>query len=102
MVKGKKQVLNDIVGGFNYPEIDWANGTSPLDSTHKATLFLEIVRDSFVLQHLSKPTHFRSDQQPNVLDLIFTLEENMISNLAHLAPLGKSHHQVLNVTISAK
>jgi hypothetical protein len=84
-----------IVGDFNHPEIDWADGSSPGDGNHPASLFLESVRDSFVIQNISKPTHFRGKQTPNILDLVFTSEESMIDELRHEAPFGKSHHKSL-------
>lgn len=56
---------------------------------------MEAVRDSFLIQHVNKPTHFRANQTPNVLDLVFTNEQAMIDTVRHEAPLGKSHHQTL-------
>jgi hypothetical protein len=64
-----------IVGDFNHPEIDWAHESSPRDENHPSSLFMESVRDSFLYQHITKPTHFRSNQTPNNLDLVFTSEE---------------------------
>ena len=40
-------------------------------------------------------THARADQRPTTIDLIITNEENMLDNLNHNAPLGKSHHDCL-------
>ena len=40
-------------------------------------------------------THARADQRPTTIDLIITNEENMLDNLYHKAPLGKSHHDCL-------
>ncbi|KAK6171923.1 hypothetical protein SNE40_018343 [Patella caerulea] len=84
------------MGDFNYPEIDWIEESTPPDVRHKATQFMEAVRDSFLVQHVKEPTHYRSNQTPNLLDLVFTNEEGMISKITHSAPLGKSHHQILN------
>jgi hypothetical protein len=84
-----------IMGDFNYPEINWIDTTSPPDPNHKATQFVEAVRDAFLFQHVKNPTHYRSDQTPNTLDLVFTNEEGMIEKIQHSAPLGKSHHQIL-------
>jgi hypothetical protein len=42
-----------------------------------------------------EPTHFRAEQTPTLIDLVFTNEEAMIKNLSHNPPLGKSHHHVL-------
>jgi hypothetical protein len=64
-----------IVGDFNHPEIDWADEYSPRDGNHPASLFLESVRDSCLIQNITKPNHFRGKQTPNILDLVFTSEE---------------------------
>lgn len=86
-----------VTGDFNHPEIDWQTMTTPssMDQKHVAAVFLETVRDTFLFQHVTEPTHYRGDNTPNVLDLVFSNEEAMIRNLSHCAPLGKSHHQVL-------
>ena len=75
--------------------VNWLDGLSPRDVSHPASLFMEAFRDSFLVQHVKDPTHYRAEQTPNVLDLIFTSEEDMVGDVRHLAPLGKSHHQSL-------
>ena len=55
--------------------------------------------DSFLVQHVTKPTHYRSKQTPNILDLVFTSYESMLDELRHEAPLVKSHHQSLFFSI---
>jgi hypothetical protein len=84
-----------IVGDFNHPELEWIDGSSPRDENHPAYLFMESVRDSFLVQHVTKPTHYRSKQIPNILDLVFTSDESMLGELRHEAPLGKSNHKSL-------
>ena len=93
ITKDRSHVL--ITGDFNYPEIDWEDGTSPQETENKATIFMEAVRDAFLIQHVSEPTHCRGDQTAIILDLVFTNEDNMITSIDHKAPLGKSHHQIL-------
>ena len=56
---------------------------------------MEAIRDSFFVQHVVKSTHYRGDQTANVLDLVFTNEQEMIDNIRHEATVGKSHHQTL-------
>ncbi len=92
-ISNKSHVL--IMGDFNHPEIDWTDETSPIDPDHRASRFMEAVRDSYLIQHVKAPTHFRGEQKPNTLDLIFTNEDGMVKTVNHLAPLGKSHHQIL-------
>jgi hypothetical protein len=84
-----------IVGNFNHPELDRTDGSSPRDENHLASLFMESVRDSFLVQHVTKPTHYRSEQTPNILALVLTSDESMLGELRQEAPLGKSHHQSL-------
>lgn len=93
MSKDRSHVL--ITGDFNHPEIDWISETTSVNAEHKAAEFLDTVHDTFLHQHVCKPTHYRGEQTPNVLDLIFSSEEGMVKNLRHMAPLGKSHHHVL-------
>ena len=93
VVVGRSHVV--VCGDFNYPDIDWHEGLSPRDDSHPASKFMDAVRDSFLVQHVRKPTHFRAEQTPNVLDLIFTSEKAMVGDVRHQAPLGKSHHQSL-------
>ena len=91
MTRDRSHVL--ITGDFNFPDIDWVNELSPPEV--QASNFMEAIRESFLSQHVKVPTHYRSDQNPNILDLIFTSEESMIDSIRHEAPLGKSHHQTL-------
>jgi endonuclease/exonuclease/phosphatase family metal-dependent hydrolase len=85
-----------IMGDFNWPNIDWetwrSNSESPDDPNN---LFIETVRDSYLYQHINKPTRGRNSQQPHVLDLLFTNEEGMVSDIEYLSPLGKSDHCII-------
>ena len=81
-----------INGDFNHPEINWEHMLSTKNEDHKSSKFIEAVMDSFLFQHVDQPTHYRSDQQPTLIDLILTADEAMISNVQYLHPLGMSHH----------
>ena len=85
-----------ICGDFNYPGINWEDEQC---SGQEAKLFLEGIRDCYLHQHVAEPTHHRPNQQANILDLILTNEEGMVSHMVHSAPLGKSHHSVLLFTL---
>ena len=90
-----------VCGDFNYPDIDWREGLSPRDDSHPASHFMDAVRDSFLVQNVRKPTHFRAEQTPNVLDLIFTSEEAMVGDVRHQTPLGKDTISLYCLTLSA-
>ena len=87
VTKDKSLIL--IAGKFNYPELQWDVGTSSPDSNNEATKFMEATRGSFLTQHITEPTHFRGNQVPSTLDLMFINEDNMIAKVFHLAPIAK-------------
>lgn len=80
-----------IMGDFNFKNIDWnANATDYKNKNEYK--FVETVRDNYLFQHVKEPTRIRVNQEPSVLDLIFTNEENMVENLTVTSALGKSDH----------
>ena len=68
--------------------------------THPSHAFLEAILDSYLVQHVRQPTRFRHGDAPHTLDLIFSNEEGMVSNLIHLPALGSSDHEVLRFQLS--
>ena len=84
------------MGDFNFPEIDWESITTSVGEEHKATKFVECIRDTYWFQHVKQPTRVREGYEPSLLDLIFTNEENMIENLTTHPSLGKSDHLILS------
>ena len=74
--------------------INWAHPhlTTP---ESEAAKFLETTEELFLFQHVSEVTRCRGDDIPSLLDVVLTNEEEMVSNVEHLAPLGKSDHQTL-------
>ena len=61
---------------------------------------MDSARDAFLTQHVTEPTHYRGNNTPNTLDLIFTNEEGMSEQLKYLAPVGSSHHSLLKFLTS--
>eukprot|EP00794_Sanderia_malayensis_P017108 gene17108-18831_t len=66
---------------FNYPEINWSVCTTPCSEDHRATTFFQCIKDCFLLQNVSFPTHHRADQSANILDLVFTNDETVIESV---------------------
>ena len=64
-----------------------ATHATPVES--KEAKFIDIIDECYLYQHANGPTRCRGDDMPSQLDLIFTNE------LQHMAPLGKSDHQML-------
>jgi len=87
-----------LMGDFNYPNIDWELGRCSA-VTPSERLFMKTVNDSFLHQHVNSPTR-RQNLCPTILDLIFTNEFGMLSDLNVLSPLGKSDHTVLSFQLN--
>ena len=85
-----------LVGDFNYKLINWANWTTNFGEDSTEYKFIESCRDSFLHQHVERPTRRRGDDEPSKLDLIFTNEEMQVNEVKHISPLGKSDHDVLS------
>jgi hypothetical protein len=84
-VNNKKYDYLLYVGDFN----------TNVGPEHLASKFLESVRDTYLYQHVKQATRYRGDNQPSLIDLILTNEEEMIDNVVCNAPLGNSDHEIL-------
>ena len=76
-----------LMGDFNFPNICWANNSTSSSITSPDSLFLECVEENFLLQNVDKPTRWRGSNNPHILDLIITNEEDMISILIYMIVL---------------
>ena len=94
-----KTFTHVLIGGdFNYQGINWQNETTARSDVHPETQFLESIQEAFLYEYVKYATHFRGDQKPTTIDLVFTNEEGMISTLRYCPPLGKSQHVSLTFT----
>ena len=75
-----------LMGDFNFSELDWRTPET-LDNLHP---FLKCINDNFLIQHVDEPT-----RRKNILDLVFTSEENMIKNLSVGEHFETSDHQII-------
>ena len=74
-------------GDFNYPNINW----NSLEADRKGSKFLEMIQNNFLIQHID----FRTRGE-NILDLLFSSEENMIENARAIGKLGNSDHDIIS------
>ena len=85
-----------VIGDFNFPSLTWKeDAIDPVNRTAEDAQFLESTRDAFLFQHVHEPTRYRLHQHANTLDLIFTNEEGMVSDLEVRDPLGKSDQSMI-------
>ena len=84
-----------LVGDFNLPDIDWMNMTAPGSENNLSNKFLLNLFDNGLFQHIMENTRIRGRNQPSLLDLVITSDEESIFDIALLAPLGKSDHTAI-------
>ena len=91
-----------IVGDFNFPSIDWKLWSNSLVSEEAiSNKFLDSMRDGFWIQNVFEPTRGRKGDTPAVLDLVFSNEKGIISDLEIKSPVGKSDHSLLTYTVNS-
>ena len=88
------------VGDFNLPGIYWKILTTKSNNPSNLNfIFVECLRDSFMSQHVTDPTRGRGSNNPNVLDLILSNDEDIIGDVESISPLGRSDHCILTCEI---
>lgn len=89
----KKANETVFLGDYNLPHIDWNNLTGVNEESHR---MIEFILDNFLTQHVKEPTRER-----NILDLVITTHEDLISSLDVREHLSTSDHKMLDIRISA-
>ena len=67
-----------IMGDFNLPSINWAELVCSSGESSLASLFLDAVQDSYLVQHVTNCTRHRQGQQSSLLDLILSSDPNRL------------------------
>lgn len=80
------------MGDFNLPNADFVNCYTTCGDESFEYKFLNKTQDMYLCQHVNMPTRTVEGQAENILDLIFTDGENMVTDLEPIAPLGKKDH----------
>ena len=88
-----------LTGDFNCA-IDW-NTLETINKPHITRDWSENVLDLFtdfcLHQHVNENTRARGTDNPSMLDLLFTRQQEDITNITYHAPLGMSDHAVINM-----
>ena len=85
-----------VCGDTNFRDIDWDNCTTNHDENCKEHQFLEAIKDSFLEQHIDRPTWARGNRELSILDLLLT-DKSLEPNVEYIPPLGKGDHSLLKV-----
>ena len=66
------------------------------------TKFLNLIHEHYLTQFVTECTHHRAEQNPTLIDLILSNDNEFIYNINHSAPLGLSHHNVITFSLNVK
>ena len=86
-----------LIGDFNFRHVDWLDWTADSASgvaRYEDRDFIKCLQDNFLHQHVTLPTRARASDNPHTLDLVIS-NDDFVSDITHLSPLGKSDHAVL-------
>ena len=79
-----------LMGDFNFPDVDWSTASVDASAHPDCKRFLEVVEDCFLTQHVVHPTRGNA-----VLDLVFTREPDLVSELTVGDQLDNSDHNMI-------
>ena len=82
-----------------FRNINWHNLSASGESCDTQYEFQDTIRDSFWWHHTLQPTHGRGTDTPSLLDLVFSNEEDKISDICIEGPLVKSDHTTITVAV---
>ena len=82
-----------LVGDFNCPDVNWSAFEAPNDSVQN--VFSDFVCETGFVQLVAEPTHNK-----NVLDLVFSNEPLLVSDLTVEPPFSTSDHDTVRFSVS--
>ena len=85
-----------IVGDFNFPDIEWE---TRLGNTTQSRQFIECLQDNYLEQLVYEST---MGHNGNILDLVLTNSENLVSRLELGETLGSSDHSIIRFNLHIK
>ena len=80
---------------MNFRDIDWKYVSTNHDENSKEHHFIEAVKDSYLDQHVDRPTRVTKQNEPSLLDLLLTDKTLEPSSIEYISPLGKGDHTLL-------
>lgn len=92
--QNKNHIL--LVGDFNCKEINWEDiSTTERNTESVSNKLIETVRDCYLEQSVTENTRARGTDTPSLLDLILSYDNNQITNIQYLSPIGLSDHSII-------
>ena len=84
-----------ICGDANYPKIPWGSFMEASEKPGAEEEFMDTLDDLVLIQHVKTFTRARGTNNPSLLDLVITDDQQTISEVTIKAPLGNSDHSLV-------
>ena len=68
-----------VLGDLNYRDIDWRIISTNHDENSREHQFIEAAKDSYLDQHIDRPTRVTKNNEPSLLDLVPTKPWNQLA-----------------------
>ena len=75
-----------FVGDFNFKDINWDSWTTFHNTESKEAEFIETARECYLHQHNQQVSRRRGNDDPSLIDLVFTDEAMQVSDVEHHPP----------------
>ncbi len=83
-----------VLGDLNFPGLDW---NSYRVKNARSSMFSSVCRDLRLVQLVTFNTRCRALNAPSLLDVVLVKNQNLVSGIQQLSPLGNSDHSSLLV-----
>ena len=80
-----------VVGDVNFPFVKWDGSYSG----PKGEEIKKKINDAFLFQKVADDTRRRTNQTPTLDDWVLVNDDNLVGDIEHQSPLGKSDHDLL-------
>ena len=86
---------------FNCKEVFWEDWTTEGSEMSWGNKWLPLAMN-ILTQSMEKDTSYRGDEEPSQLDLVFTKKTEILKNLVHKSPIGKSDYVLIELKLMGR
>ena len=97
MIRKDSTVL--LLGDFNSKEVNWEEMEVNGDTGEWGEDLLQLVMVNTMEQWVRENTRYRGEDEPTMLDLVFTKKPETCPTIEYLCPMGKSDHVVMEIEL---
>ena len=88
-----------LLGDFNCKKVRWEEMEISENAGQWSEEMLQLAMVNAMDQWVEEPTRYRGQDEPSLLDLVFTKKPEHRPTIEYMSPLGRSDHVVLEITL---